>query len=150
VLARPGGWGQRKTRRDAIVITCPVGSVLARDCRHVHRPRRDHASGRRAGCRRPHGPERDLLQDVCETIQRQYTLSIAPQGGPWTLDSALAYAVVHAVLRETPGVEGGLWREHETDEVGDMSLLLQAKLLRVLQERKIADSPGFSGKSLIH
>src|SRR5207247_7274156 len=54
--------------------------------------------------------------DACETIQRQYTLSVRHQGGPGTLDSALAYAVVHAVLRETPGVEGGLWREHETLE----------------------------------
>ena len=59
---------------------------------------------------------RDMMQDACETIQRQYTLSVRHQGGQGALDSALAYAVVHAVLRETPGVEGGLWREHETLE----------------------------------
>jgi signal transduction histidine kinase len=59
---------------------------------------------------------RDMMQDACETIQRQYTLSTRHQGGPGALDSALAYAVLQAVLRDTPGVEGGIWREHDTLE----------------------------------
>jgi len=59
---------------------------------------------------------RDMMQDACETIQRQYTLSTRHQGGSGALDSALAYAVLQAVLRDTPGVEGGIWREHETLE----------------------------------
>lgn len=52
---------------------------------------------------------RDVLQDACESIQRQYTLSLRHQGTTETPDSALAYAVVQAVLRDTAGVEGGLW-----------------------------------------
>src|SRR5437660_6600720 len=59
---------------------------------------------------------RDMMQDACETIQRQYTLSVRHQGGQGVLDSALAYAVLQAVLSDTPGVEGGIWREHDTLE----------------------------------
>src|SRR2546430_3380680 len=57
---------------------------------------------------------RDMMQEACETIQRQYTLSVRHQGGQGVLDSALAYAVLQAVLSDTPGVEGGIWREHDT------------------------------------
>ena len=32
------------------------------------------------------------------------------------LDSELAYAVLDAVLRDTPEVEGGIWRDHDTLE----------------------------------
>ena len=53
---------------------------------------------------------RDMMLEACETIQRQYTLSVRHQGGQGTLESALAYAVLHAVFRDTPGVEGGIWR----------------------------------------
>ena len=59
---------------------------------------------------------RDMMQDACETIQRQYSLSVRHQGGQGGLDSALAYAVLQAVLSDTPGVEGGIWREHDTLE----------------------------------
>jgi len=59
---------------------------------------------------------RDMMRDACETIQRQYILSVRHQGSQGVLDSALAYAVVQAVLRDTPGVEGGIWREHDTIE----------------------------------
>jgi signal transduction histidine kinase len=57
---------------------------------------------------------RDMMQDACETIQRQYSLSVRHQGGQGALDSALAYAVLQAVLRDILGVEGGIWREHDT------------------------------------
>src|SRR5215831_4734207 len=59
---------------------------------------------------------RGMMQDACETIQRQYTLAIRHQEGQGALDSTLASAVVQAVLRDTPGVEGGLWRDQETLE----------------------------------
>jgi len=59
---------------------------------------------------------RDMMQDACAAIQRQYTLSVRHQGGLGALDNALAYAVLQAVLRDTPGVEGGIWREHDTLE----------------------------------
>jgi hypothetical protein len=59
---------------------------------------------------------RDIVQEACETIQRQYSLSRHHQGVQGTLDSDLAYAVLSAVLRDTPGVEGGIWRDHETLE----------------------------------
>src|SRR5436309_2061940 len=59
---------------------------------------------------------RDTVREACETIQRQYTLSIRRQGVQGSLDSELAYAVLEAVLRDTPEVEGGIWRDHDTLE----------------------------------
>src|SRR5262249_18990659 len=59
---------------------------------------------------------RDTVREACETIQRQYTLSIRRQGVPGALDSELTYAVLDAVLRDTPEVEGGIWRDHDTLE----------------------------------
>jgi len=59
---------------------------------------------------------RDVVRDACETLQRQYTLSVRHQGIQGPLASDLAYAVLYAVLRDTPGVEGGIWHEHDTLE----------------------------------
>jgi signal transduction histidine kinase len=59
---------------------------------------------------------RDIVDDACETIHRQYTLSLHHQGVPAPLDIGLAHAVSYAVLRDVTGVEGGLWREHDTLE----------------------------------
>src|SRR2546428_5868488 len=59
---------------------------------------------------------RDAVHEACETVQRQYAMSIHQQGVQGPLESDLAYAVLYAVLRDTPGVEGGIWREHDTLE----------------------------------
>ena len=59
---------------------------------------------------------RDIVDEACETIQRQYTLSLHHQGVPAPLDMDLAHAVSYAVLRDVTGVEGGIWREHDTLE----------------------------------